>query len=199
MKQYSLKFEKASLCTSFFLTWRDLFTRGNNLEVFKMKQFKKSSAAVCSADKFTCQHETPHAWQRRQNLTILNRAILPDVSLTPVDMSWRSTAGLTSYMKMPVMKIKNISWFKQKRCSGCILMMTRNYFYRSETVKNDLVLNMTPENNSKTFQNWSEARFSSSIPKEIIQSKRHIHRKRLLGNKTDEQCLQAAVRNWTRR
>ena len=36
-------------------------------------------------------------------------------------------------------------------------------------VKYDLILNMTPENGSKTFKNWLKA--TTSIPKETIESK----------------------------
>ena len=45
-----------------------------------------------------------------------------------------------------------------------------------EIVKNDLIHNMTPENRSKTFQNWSKATLSTSTSKETIESKEHIQR-----------------------
>ena len=44
---------------------------------------------------------------------------------------------------------------------------------RYKIVKNELILNMTPGNKSKTFQNWSKATLSTSIPEErkILKSK----------------------------
>ena len=53
----------------------------------------------------------------------------------------------------------------------------KNVVHHMELVQNDLIINMTPENRSKTFQNWSKARLSSLTPKETIQSKGHNQRK----------------------
>ena len=38
------------------------------------------------------------------------------------------------------------------------------------------MLNMTPGNRSKTFQNWPKATLSTSTPNETFESKGHIHR-----------------------
>ena len=46
----------------------------------------------------------------------------------------------------------------------------------SETVKKDLILNMTPETRSKTFPNLSKSSLFSPTPKETTEPKRHIQR-----------------------
>ena len=41
--------------------------------------------------------------------------------------------------------------------------------YHNSKVKNGLILNMTPENRSKTFQNWLKATQSTLTPEETIE------------------------------
>ena len=72
----------------------------------------------------------------------------------------------------------------------------------TETVKNDLILNMTPQTRTKTFPNMSKPSLSSPIPKETTESKRHILRGKLNKLKSDHikiSCLPlwATVRNQT--
>ena len=74
------------------------------------------------------------------------------------------------------------------------LQLKANMSLKDEIVKNNLTLNITPENRSKIFQNWLKARFSGSTPKETIQSKRHIQwRESELVNKGQNQNVIKAV------